>query len=42
MRKTARSYSGSALLYSAGQRVLGAVIVILLMWLLSAWALEWL
>ncbi|MEZ2624912.1 hypothetical protein ACBP93_00365 [Paenalcaligenes hominis] len=41
MRKTARLYTGSALLYSAGQRMLGAVIVIVLMWLLSAWALGW-
>ena len=42
MRKTARSYTGSALLYSAAQRVLTALGIVSVMWLLSAWALGWL
>lgn len=41
MRKMVRSYTGTALLYSAGRRVLGVAVVIMFMWLLCAWALGW-
>lgn len=41
MRKKIRSYTGSALLYSALHRVLGVAVVIMFMWLLCAWALGW-
>ncbi len=42
MRRSTRTYLGSALLLSAAQRLIGAIAVIILMWLLSAWALGWL
>lgn len=42
MRSFTRKYTGSALLASALQRVLAVTVVIILMWLLSAWALGWL
>lgn|GEM_PF-4240861 len=42
MRRSTRTYSGSALLLSAAQRLAGTAVVIVLMWLLSAWALGWL
>lgn len=42
MRRSNRPYVGTALLLSATRRLAGVGLIILLMWLLSAWALGWL
>ncbi|HUH41204.1 MAG TPA: hypothetical protein VL024_10080 [Castellaniella sp.] len=36
-----RRYRGSALLLSAHQRMLRALLAVILLWLLTGWALQW-
>lgn len=36
-----KHYRGSSLLLSAGQRIRRVILAVLLLWLLTAWALEW-
>lgn len=42
MRRSKRRYIGSVLLVSAAKRLYVVACIVLLMWLLSAWALGWL